>query len=81
MARVLLSTLLLAWRTDAADQAAPMAGLQYSAVMLAGIRKDRDFLTLIGLEGIWLSPEVGFLTWDQLEARYAARVEAQSAKS
>ncbi len=79
MARVLLTTLLLAWRADAADHAAPMAELQYSAVMLAGIRKDRDFLTSIGLEGIWISPEAGFLTWDQLEVRYAARVEAQRA--
>lgn len=72
--QVLLSTLLLAWRADAADEKAPMDNLRYSEVMLAGIRRDREFLTSIGLEGIWLNPEVGFLTWDELEARYEGRL-------
>ncbi|MGE0001599.1 MAG: hypothetical protein AB7T05_05970 [Fimbriimonadaceae bacterium] len=74
MNQVLLSTLLLAWRADAADQKAPMAELRYSEVMLAGIRRDRGFLASTGLEGIWLSPEEGFLTWDELEERYESRL-------
>jgi len=66
-ARVLHAVLSLAWRADAADRAKPLADLPYSELMLTGIRRDRAFLTSVGLEGMWLGPKDGFLTWDELE--------------
>lgn len=73
-ARMLHAVLSLAWRADAADRAKPMAELPYSELMLEGIRRDREFLASVGLQGMWLGPADGFLTWDELESRYEGRL-------
>ncbi len=78
-ARVLHAVLSLAWRADAAERAEPLADLPYSELMLTGIRRDREFLTSVGLEGMWLGPQDGFLTWDELEARYERRLAPKGA--
>ncbi|MGE3126771.1 MAG: hypothetical protein AB7F50_00660 [Fimbriimonadaceae bacterium] len=73
-ARVLHAVLSATWRADAAERAKPMADLPYSELMLEGIRRDRTFLTSVGLQGMWLGPADGFLTWDELEERYENRL-------
>jgi len=76
---VLHTVLATAWRADAADAGRGAVSPRYSELMLAGVRKDRAFLTSVGLEGMWLGPKDGFLTWDELEARYERRLAPQDA--
>lgn len=74
-ARVLHAVLSNAWRADALaylQQGKPWP--KYSQLMLDGIQRDRAFLESVGLQGMWLGPQDGYLTWSQLEARYRARL-------
>ncbi len=77
--RVLFSILTFAWRADLSDTGRPMESVQGTEAKLTGIRRDREFLTSVGLEGMWLGPQDGFLTWDELEARYERRLAPKGA--
>jgi len=77
--RVLFSVLTFAWRADLSDTGRAMETVQGIEAKLTGIRRDRAFLTSVGLEGMWLGPQDGFLTWDELEARYERRLAPKDA--
>jgi hypothetical protein len=74
---MLMSCLALAWRLERFGANGPdfrNDGLAHA--YLNGLRKDRAAMEAVGLKGIYMSPQEGFLTWDQLDARWATRVAA-----
>lgn len=75
-APMLMSCLALAWRLERFGQSGPdfrNDGLAHA--YLAGLRADRATLEAAGLKGVYMSPTEGFLTWNQLDVRWEARVE------
>lgn len=69
-----ITCLALAWRLEWFGQhGSDFRSDGLARAYLAGLRKDRPTLESLGLKGFYMSPHEGFLTWDQLDKRWATR--------